>query len=145
MEKRHTTERFLYRHHRSFGVLLLAGGIFTLYVMSGSRWGRNLTTAFSLSEWAWLASDLTTVLMVMNGILATVLGILMFIRPSLLRGVEAQLNRWIATENELKPLDAVHDAPDRFASRHVRLVAVLIVIGSLYALMVLVPMLRTLL
>ncbi len=145
MDKPRATERFFYRYHRIYGALMLAGGIFTLYVMSAGRWGRDLTTMFSLSEWSWLVSDVATVLMVMTGFLAAALGITMLIRPSLLRGVEARLNRWISTENSLKPLDSVHYAPDQFVSRHARPVAALIVIGSLYVLVALVPLLRTLL
>ncbi|MBX9811198.1 MAG: hypothetical protein K2Y16_06240 [Burkholderiales bacterium] len=144
LDRPHSTERYIYRYHRIYGALLLAGGLFTLYVMSGGRWGRDMTAVFSLSEWSWLVRDVATLLMVMAGFLATALGIIMVIRPSLLRGVEARLNRWIATENNLKPLDSVYYAPDQFAWRHARPLAALIVIGSLYVLVALIPLLRTL-
>ena len=143
MDKRRSTERLVYHYHLVYGALLLAAGLFTLYVMSGGRWGRNVVTTFSLGEWSWLVSDVTTLLMITIGLLATVLGIIILIRPSLLRGVEAQLNRWINTDDDLKVLDSVHYAPDRFASRHARSVAAVIAIGSLYALVALVPLLRT--
>lgn len=145
MDKPRATEWFFYRYHRIYGTLVLASGLFILYVMSAGHWGRDLMTVLSLSEWSWLVSDVTTLLMIMTGFLAAALGIIMLIRPSLLRGVEAWLNRWIATENNLKPFDVLYYAPDQFVSRHARLMAALIVIGSLYVLVALVPLLRALL
>lgn len=145
MGKSHATERFFYRYHRIYGLLLLASGLFMLYVISAGRWGRDLTRVFSLGEWSWLARDVGTLLMVMTGVLAAAFGLIVLIRPSLLRSVEAWLNRWISTENKSKPLDVLHYAPDQFVSRHARLMAALIVIGSLYVLVVLVPLLRALL
>ncbi|MFN7085115.1 MAG: hypothetical protein ACK4N4_00640 [Burkholderiales bacterium] len=145
LDQPHSIERIVYRYHRIYGALLLAGGLFTLYVMAAGRWSRDVRSALGLGEWSWLVGDVTSALMVIIGILATALGIVIVIRPSLLRGIEARLNRWIATDQDLQPLDSVHDAPDRFAARHARAVAVLIVAGSLYVLVALAPLWRTLL
>ncbi len=143
MDKPRSIERLVYRHHRIYGALLLAGGLFTLYVLSAGRWGRDVTNALGLGGWAWAVSDVTTWFMLVIGLLGTALGLVIIIRPSLLKGVEVKLNRWIATDKGLQTLDSVHYAPDRFVSRHARLVASLIVIGSLYILIVLVPILRS--
>ncbi len=146
LDDRHATDWFFYRYHRIYGLILLAGGFYSLYVLSGRQWRLGIVQIFSLygSFWTDVARDSAGLLMIVVGVTAVVFGIIMLVRPSLLRGVEVWLNRWVATDKHLKPLDAVIDAPDRFVARHARLVAALIVIGSLYVLFMLLPLLPVL-
>lgn len=84
-------ERFIYRHHRLFGSAISLGAL-TLMGLLYSRHSRLLSlqskpfgAGVQAAEWA----------MVIAAIAALLIGIAMFIRPSVLKGVEAVSNRWI--------------------------------------------------
>ncbi len=145
LDDRHSTERLIYRHHRILASILIAGGLYMIYALSGGRWRAGIVEMFSQKgPWMDVVRDAAGVLMLLVGVIALVVGTIMFIRPSLLKGAEFWLNRWVATDKTLKPLDVVIDAPDRFVERHARLFAALIVVGSLYALLALLPLLSAL-
>lgn len=78
-------ERFIYRHHRLFGSAIVVGAL----TVMGVVW---------LFRKVWLGGSggSVTALLVRALIVAVfVIGIIVLVRPSALKGVEALANRWI--------------------------------------------------
>lgn len=91
LERPRLVERFIYRHHRLFGSAIVAGALALLTVLGagqarlfGAVWlgGSSGGRAAVLLVWALVVAVL-------------VIGIVVLIRPSALKGVEALANRWI--------------------------------------------------
>lgn len=134
----HRTERFVYHHHRSVGLMVLAGSIYVLYALFFQYDRDKITAAFfggvySYPPAGWLVPGLAISLGV-GAVFALVIGGFLLFRPSLLKGFEAWANQWVSARRVTKSLDAMHEGPDRFLVRRPRLVASLLILGSLYAL-----------
>ncbi len=136
LDKPHDLQRLVYRRHRWIGVLLILGGCYVLWILL-VRYDpalvlvplkRSLSprVASGVLEAAWW-------LLVPANVLAVLVGIVMFARPSLLRGVESFANREVSTEAVGTMLDSVYSAPDRLIRGYPRLIGLVIIIASLYA------------
>ena len=94
---------------------------------------------FSLSLFAsraanqWLLQSLVFINLVFS-VLIFLIGVIVVIRPSLLKSIEAAANRWIVVDQSLKKLDVQMKMPDTMFTRRPRLMGFLIVIGSIYIL-----------
>jgi hypothetical protein len=128
-------ERFFYRHHLLMGVLITTGALYCLhffvFVLNRAEVFRQLPVISSAPVSEWIYGALALFLLVAN-LVALMVGIIVIVRPSLLKGVEAWANRWIASDRVLKRLDTRTDLADRVIPRRPRLFAVLVIIGSLY-------------
>lgn len=60
------------------------------------------------------------------------LGLLIFFRPSLLRGLEQQANQWISLRRATKMFDVSRGQVDIFVVRHAQRVGWLLLLGSIY-------------
>jgi len=133
------TERFVYRHHRPVGLLVLTGAVYVLYALVSEYDRRNIIAAFFGGVQPhppneWLVPGLALALGAC-AVFALSVGAFLLIRPSLLKGFEAWANKWISARRATKPLDTMYSGPDRFLLRHPRLLAGLLILGSLYALL----------
>jgi len=135
LDSPHTTEKLFYRHHRAFGVLLVLGGGYILYIFAYQLGSTTLAGSVTLFGSHTVAQWLLDSLIALNRMFAAVaiaLGITVFFRPSALKDLELSTNRWFAVDESLKALDAQMGAPERFFARNPRLFGVLIMLGSLY-------------
>ncbi len=136
LDKPHDLQRLVYRRHRWIGVLLILGGVYVLWillvrydpslVLGSLKRSLSPRVASGVLQAAWW-------LLVPANVLAVLVGIVMFVRPSLLRGVESIANREVSTEAVGTMLDSVYSAPDRLIRGYPRPIGVVIVIASLYA------------
>ena len=134
---RHNIEGVLHRHHRFIGALVLCGSVYyLLYALLFSIKTKDLTSLL-FHSWSepmalWLAAALIVILVAGN-VFAVVVGAGLFFRPDLIANLEAWANKSYGSEKWQQALDAmrVHRRP---LERHIRLVGVLVVAGSLYAL-----------
>ena len=136
IDKPRYQEGLIYRHHRIAGSLIVLGAIYTL-VMLITRAG---IAEFSVllpvvinpywSEWFY---GTAYALLVGANVLAVAVGIIIFVRPSLLKGIEKTLNRWIIPERGLKKLDETHEISlDIFPGGRPRLFGLAVALGGLY-------------
>src|SRR5690349_6944315 len=97
LDQPHHIERFLYRHHRILGIMIVAGAGFVLW-----RWAfyyeRSELLAAIGTRWQargldWIPAALETALVALHGLILMV-GVLVMIRPSLLKGLERTANHW---------------------------------------------------
>ncbi|QKT03649.1 hypothetical protein HUS23_07400 [Ectothiorhodospiraceae bacterium 2226] len=138
LNRRRHSGRFFYRHHRAVGALLVLAGavlLYTLLVQRTAGWDDAIAAAFGLSPLlAALSAQVLLVLVALAAGLALLLGPLLYLRPSLLRPLEAVADRWINTDAALAALNRPRDGPTRWVERHPRATgAALILIGLLIA------------
>jgi hypothetical protein len=62
---------------------------------------------------------------------ALFVGLLLWLRPSLLRGIEETSNQWISSRRAERLLDIPRDEVEAFVARHARRVGWLLLLGSL--------------
>ncbi len=138
-------ERYFYRKHVFVGAVIVIAALYTLLMLLINFEGVGVASkSLGVHEdiiMTWLVESV--VMFVILGSLCTlIVGIIVIVRPSLLKGFESWMNRWIRTDSVLDPLDAPHGELDRlFSSRH-RLVGLIVMAGSLYVTATLLAFLR---
>lgn len=97
LDRPYFIERIIYRHHRKAGAMLIAASMLWLWLLSPlSVWHQFLTLTWEYLT-RMLASDhlLTILVSSIFSLTTLVVGLLLIIRPSLLRPLETRANRWI--------------------------------------------------
>lgn len=129
LEVSHYQEAFFYRHHLWTGGLILAGTLFFFF---------NLAFRFSLdaaaaalpgADWIWTA---VFWLLVGGNLVAAVIGLVILLRPSALKPLEAVANHWVSVRQAARPLEESHDITDRLVRRHPRTSGVLLLLAGLF-------------
>jgi hypothetical protein len=134
---RHNIDGVLHRHLRFVGALVLGGSVYCLlYALLFATKSKDLTSLL-FQSWSqpvalWLAAALIVILVAGN-VFAVVVGAGLLFRPNLIANFEAWANKSYGSEKLKHALDAmrIHRRP---LERHIRLVGVLVVAGSLSAL-----------
>ena len=134
---RHNIDGVLHRHLRFVGALVLGGSVYCLlYALLFAIKTKDLTSLF-FQSWSqpvtvWLTAALIVILVAGN-VFAVVVGAGLLFRPNLIANLEAWANKSYGSEKLQNALVAmrVHRRP---LERHIRLVGVLVVAGSLSAL-----------
>ncbi len=134
----HNIERFFYRHHIFMGVFIIAGALFSVYMFVIGIDGLTVISAYQRMEQSWatlgLFEALIYILLFLN-CLAIMIGLVVVLRPSLLKNLENWSNNWVSTEEILKPLDANVDTSGNWLPKHPRIFGLLVALGSLYILL----------
>lgn len=135
-------ERFYYRHHRPLGGAIVIGAAYVLFRWA-SAYDRQATV--HLLPRAWISAGLDWVVPATEGIvvglhvLALAVGLVVLLRPSLLRPVERAANTWYEPAKSAAALDRVIDALDRRLLLYPRLSGFILLLGSGWALAALAP------
>jgi hypothetical protein len=141
LDQPHHIERFLYRHHRILGLMIVAGAGFVLW-----RWAfayeRSEFLALLGTSWAtkgldWLPAAMETALIALHGAILMV-GLLVIFRPSLLKGFERTANRWTQGPATTR-LDAVVGGVDEAFEGHPRVSGLLLALAACWCLLALAP------
>lgn len=90
LDKQWPVERLIYRHHRTFGLLVLAASSFCLWQLTRPELMTLLAGRSPVSILLWI--------LLIGQALALLIGLIIFIRPSLLKPVETVSNRWLDLE-----------------------------------------------
>ena len=134
----HSVEIALYRRHRSVGALVLAGGLYIVYVMlfAFNKKAAGGALDFSLNPQlaAWMM-DALGVLLILSSVLGLVIGFFLVVRPSVFKPFEEWGNRWHGTEKSLRVIETMNLKPDQAMTRNYRVFAALIIAGSLYVIL----------
>ncbi len=131
-------EPFIYKYHKSIGAFILIGSGYVFYQLAirseiSTVQRLLLGPEYQTHSLNWVVSAVLLALMI--GSIATfIVGAYLFIRPSLLKGVEAWGNRWMTMRKSTKFLDIMREGPEPFIVNHPRAVGGIIVAGSLYIL-----------
>lgn len=134
-------EHWFYQHHRSVGMLAALGAGYILVYF-----GLMFDKAATLQRLAGYSSagllegllDSLVLAALTGGAVALFTGLILWLRPSFLRGIEEEANQWVSMRRATKVFDVPHGQFDIFVLRHTRQVGWLLLLGSLYLLFVLV-------
>ena len=137
LDKPRNYERFYYKHHRIFGAVIVVLAAVTIYMLVFHA-DLDATTAavqkLAMSVFGkWLLKTCLYILIGLS-VLALIAGIVIFIRPSLLKSMEALGNRWIDTGAPLDRFNEVHDIPANILPGRPRLFGCFVLLGALYIL-----------
>ena len=128
-------ESWFYKHHHVTGIVVALGAIYMFFYFGFRfdkaglmlRWGVHVQP--KLLDGLLDALVLTSLV---GAATALMVGLFLWLRPSLLRGIEEKVNRWVSTSSATHMLDVPHDQMDRFVARHSQRVGWLLLLGSIY-------------
>ncbi len=130
-------EQWFYQHHRAVGAAIVLGAVY-IFVYFGMLFDRAYTLQhFRVREMLppkLLESLLDALVLgaLVWGTVALIVGLFLWFRPSLLRGMEEEANKWVSSRRATKVLEIPRDDADRFVMRHARRVGWLVLLGSIY-------------
>ena len=128
-------EQWFYQYHRPLGILVILGAVYIL-VYFGVLFDKAITlqrlTGYAPSGLLDVLLDALVLTSLIGAVAALFVGLLLWLRPSLLRGFEEEANQWISSRRATKVLDVPHDQVNRFVARHMRQIGYLLLLGSLY-------------
>ena len=128
-------EQWLYQHHRPLGIFATFGACYILVYF-----GLLFDKAAAMQYWAGsmpaiqldILLDAMVLAALIGAVVALLVGLFLWLHPSLLRGVEKKANQWITMRRATKPLEMPHDQIERFVARHTRRAGWLLLLGSIY-------------
>lgn len=128
-------EEWFYRHHRPLGILITlgAGYIITFFGLLFDRAAalQRLTRYVPAN----LANGLLDALVLgalIGAVTALLVGLFMWIRPSMLRGFEEISNKWVSSRHATRVLAIPRDHAEIYIAQHARSVGWLLLLGCLY-------------
>ncbi len=123
-------ERIVYRHHKLVGVAISLGSAYCLYwlvPLDSDEVVRFLPGVVPTALGA-TAARFALITLIIGNLMSLAIGIMIYVRPSLLRTLEQGANTWVSTRRALAFLDTPHFGPDRLALRAPRLMGATITI-----------------
>ena len=128
-------EHWFYRHHKGFGAAVMMGSlyVFIYFVFLFDK-------AYALQNLNWkiprrmIAALLDSLVLgsLTGAVVAFLVGLFLWLRPSLLRDIEVDANKWVSSRQAIKIMDVPRDQVDRFITHHTRRFGWLLLLGSLY-------------
>jgi hypothetical protein len=146
LERSISLDPWFYRYRRSSGALTLLGACYILYFFTVGidRAGaiHVLSLSYKLPDvLAGVLLDAGVLIALLGALFAGVISLFLLVRPSLLREFEQGANRWVSLRRALKPAEIPRTGVDEYVFQHGRRAGILLVLGSLYALVLLTMML----
>jgi len=141
LDQPHHLERFFYRHHRALGAMIVAGAGYVLWSWAFA-YNRSDVLAILGRRWVtagldWVPAALEVAVVVLHGAILAV-GVLVFFRPSLLKGLERTANRWQEGPATAR-FDSVVGNLDGAFEGHPRVSGLLLVVSAVWCLLALAP------
>jgi hypothetical protein len=137
LDQSRDVKRFVYRQHRVVGLLVIAGALFALDVLTfGLRTTPLLRAVRTLGNPTALAVlvDSVRVFLISGNVVAVLAGVVLCFRPSLLKGVEAWADRQYSAPVSANAFNEPIYRPDAFVRDHPKLVGTLVTAGSVFIL-----------
>ena len=138
LDQPHDLNRIVYRSHRVVGVVVLAASLYALDVLVFNIQTRTLVHIFrDLANPATLQLFVegARLFLIGGNALAILVGIILVLRPSLLKGVEGWTDRRYSSRLSSPNLDEPRYQPDEFVRAHLRLAGIVAAGGSLFVLL----------
>lgn len=125
-----------YRHHKIIGVIVAGTSIYILHYFTQVYDAAAISSYMAGSKYSGVIESIVSAMrlfLLLTGTVTLAIGVLMIIRPSLLKGIEGWSNRWVSTRLEAKPLYTDRDQVNQLVYKYPRLVGIIIISLSLYA------------
>lgn len=128
-------ERWFHRYHKAAGMFIVLGALYIL-VFFGFQFDKatalqGLRTVLPAALLGGLL-DALVLASLFGASVAMCIGLFYWLRPSLLRSIEAGANRWISLRPVTEALDVPHNLVESYVERHSRRIGWLILVGSVY-------------
>lgn len=133
-------EQWFYRHHRPLGMLITLGACYILVYF-----GLLLDKASALQRLpgyvpnSYIPNELLDGLLdalvlasLAGAAVALFVGLFLWLRPSLLRGIEESANQWVSSRRATRVMAIPRDQVERFVMGHAQRVGWLLLLGSIY-------------
>ncbi|HEU0234118.1 MAG TPA: hypothetical protein VFQ94_03200 [Gallionella sp.] len=135
LERSISIDQWCYQYHRPLGMLITFGACYIIVYF-----GLLFNKAAALQRLAGhvparLLDGLLDALVLASLTGATValfVGLFLWLRPSLLRGIEEESNQWVSSRRATKVLDIPRDQVERFVAGHAKRVGWLLLLASIY-------------
>jgi hypothetical protein len=116
-------DRVIYRHHFLSGFLLVAASLSLLYLALFRFAGESPKLGLHniSAEWFQLLYEFMLIFSCLAGIIGTIVGMIVFIRPSSLKLAESWGNRSVSVEPVFERLERRFTTVDIWVERHTRL------------------------
>jgi hypothetical protein len=129
-------ERPFYRYHLVTGTVLIIAAIFVLYEVIFNLNTKEIeqtlvTGSYVLDIWIGIFIDAAFGWIYISGFVALIIGSIVVIRPSYLKGIENRMNYWVETEKYGHTLDKKHHLLDEWVTKNPRIFGIISLIGSL--------------
>jgi hypothetical protein len=128
-------ERFIYKHHRIAGLMIITGAAYTLFMMY-SKVDMQMFVAqlpqIGTQFWTEWLYGVVYILLISANLMALLLGLIVLIRPSTLKVIEKYLNKWVVTGQDLKKLDQTHEIALEVLPGNPRLFGLAVTLGGIY-------------
>ncbi|MDQ2069883.1 hypothetical protein [Natronospira bacteriovora] len=122
-------ERFFFRHHRWVGALILIACLYFFFAFVFRMSPAEAALAMPGITWLW--EGLFWFLIVANSA-AAILALVILLRPSALKPLEAFANQWVSVRKATRGLDKEFDDFDNFARRHHRATGFLLLLAGVF-------------
>lgn len=128
-------EHWFYQHHRPLGILIVFGACYIL-VYFGLLFDKPIAlqrlAGYAPSWQLDILLDALALASLVGAVVALFVGLFLWLRPSLLRGIEEEANRWISWRRAAKPLAISRDQVEQFVAGHAKRLGWLLLLGSIY-------------
>jgi hypothetical protein len=136
LEASRDIQRHLYRRHPWVGAFLVLGSCYVVYFLFFRYSAQPFEIVFRktvpLRAIQWAMQSVWWIVLVTN-IFAFFIGIIMFWRPSLLKGIEAWADKAYSSRESTKFWETMNLHPDRIVQNYPSFFGWLIIVGSIYA------------
>lgn len=130
-------EHWFYRHHRPLGMLIVFGACYIL-----AYFGMLFDKATALQRLSGymkvflldMLLDALVLASLTGAAAALFVGLFLWLRPSLLRGIEESANQWVSSRRATRMLDIPHDQIEQFVAGHAQSMGWLLLVGNIYLL-----------
>lgn len=137
LDRTASIEQWFYRHHRPLGILIAGGACYILvyFGLLFNKPGTMQRLSVYVPDWLLdILLDSLVLVSLLGAAVALFAGLFLWLRPSLLHGIEKEANRWISWRRVTRPLSIPHDQVERFVAGHLQLAGWLLLVGSTYLL-----------
>ena len=128
-------EQWFYQYHRPLGILVILGACYILVyfnLLFDKAAALQRLTGYVPNRLLDGLLDGLVLTSLTGATVALFVGLFLWLRPSLLRGIEEGANQWITSRRATKVLDVQRDQVDHFVARHARRVGWMLLLGSIY-------------
>ena len=135
------SEPLFYKYSKISSVILVLGSIFVLYTLATFNAYSlipHLPKSLNPMQWEWII-DSAQIFFFITCSFILIFGVIIFIRPSLMKGLEETANHWVSTRKSFSTMSKDINFTNRLVNTYPRLFGAFIVIFSLIVLFLLLP------
>ena len=135
------SEPFFYKHSKISGTILIIGSIFVLYTLetfNAYSLIPHLPKSISPPAWEWIIQS-AEIFLFISCVFILIFGLIVFIRPSMVKKFEQVANHWISTRQGFSKMSTDIDITNKLVNTYPRAFGIFITLFSFIVLFFLLP------